>query len=265
MTSSRLFLLSFFVVTGAVAACTQGGPGIEHLTPVDPPPGWYGDPPSVQQPINTVVDSDSGAFGVPSRPKPAGADGGKGPTVDASVPDSGTTDPTACPGTLAVGDLSVVELMIASQPESGDSGEWIEIMSTRSCTLSLKGVVVRSTSASVTITDDLKLAPGATLVVADSADANANNGLPTPLYAWDATDCLNDNGDTVKVSLGSLTIDSLTYPAFQDLEYGSSVSFPSDCQASDRSDWQRWSYSFSSYSDLLFGTPNAPNDDVTCF
>jgi len=48
---------------------------------------------------------------------------------------------------------------------------------------------------------------------------------------------------------------------FGNLETGNSVSFPSDCQWTDRPDWTRWSYSFDTYSGTLAGTPNAPNDD----
>jgi hypothetical protein len=136
----------------------------------------------------------------------------------------------------------------------------------RDCWLDLTGVTVESprglATDSAADNAGYQLAPHATFLAVDSFDSTLPGSI---FFFWNASDVLKNDGDTVSVKQGSTTIDSLTYPAFDNLEVGRSIAFPSDCIPADRADWQRWSLSFSSWTVGLFGTPNAPNDDVACY
>jgi len=223
------------------------------------------------------VNDDSGAFNLGSRQGSGDVDSGPrdedaGKLQDVHLPDGGTA---LCQGALQPGDLKIVELMIASTSGQGDKGEWVEVQSTKSCRLAVKGVTVDSprgaASDTATVTDALILDPYGTFVVAGSSDPAANHGLPPPLYAWNAADVLKNDGDTINVTLGGVVIDTLTYPSFAPIDYGRSISFPADCAWSDRSSWARWSYSFTQYAKGVgdgggfLGSPNADNFDVACY
>lgn len=220
------------------------------------------------------VDTDSGAFPVASRAR----DGGPEPTTtgDGGGDDAGSDAAVpACPGPLAAGDLAVVEVMVASQPGSGDRGEWVEVQSQRDCALDLSGVRVTSPRGTAVDAAEIPagviLPPRGSFVVSGSLDAALNHGLPGLIFAFagEPGDVLRNGGDTVTISAAAVTVDTFTYPPFNP-QAGRSVAFPSDCTASDRANFPRWSYTFDSYGTgvdggTLLGTPNAPNDDVTCF
>jgi hypothetical protein len=112
---------------------------------------------------------------------------------------------------------------------------------------------------------DVQVAPGGSFLVADTTDATKNNGLTGTVFAWGSSDVLKNSGDTVSVKLGATVIDSVTYPDLSNLNPGRSFAFPADCALTDRSDWRRWSLTFTPYASGLQGTPNAPNSDVSCF
>jgi hypothetical protein len=266
------FLVPVAVGVSFLFACAASsdatGKKEKQKTPINDDDFFNEEIPPVEQPIEPDgINTDSGAFGAASERPSSGS-------RDASVvppDDAGTTGPRRyCGPALAAGDLAIVEVMISSKAGSGDSGEWIEIQSTRDCWLKLKGVVVESPRGAAqsnvaTIVDDFELAPRGTFVVADSTDPVKNHGLPGKVIAWEATDVLKNDGDTITVRLGSVQIDTLTYPAFSNLTPGRAVSFPADCVAADRASWARWSLTFNEFSPGFKGTPNAPNDDVACF
>lgn len=214
------------------------------------------------------TNDDSGAFSPGGRKSTGGTpDGGRSITTD---DDAGSTGLSLCTDGVQPGDVKIVEIMISSAAGSGDKGEWVELQSTRTdCILDVSNLVIsspRGTSTdTVTIDDGLQLNPGDTFLVADSSNSVTNNSLVMPLYSWDSSDVLKNDGDEIDVTLAGTQIDTLTYPSFSNLQTGASVSFPSDCQWSDRSSWSNWSYSFNVYTSPLLGTPNGPNDDVTCF
>jgi hypothetical protein len=252
-------------------------------------------PPSQAPP--EMIDNDAGLL-IGSRPRDGGAyeagprsrpDSGPPPEQDASGGDApgddasmdsgiGADDAAAtgpCPGPLGAGDLAVVELMIASQSGPGDMGQWIEVQSTRDCTLDLNGLhAVGGTAASpatLDITSDVYLPPNGIFVIANSLDPTLNDELPTtPLllgWAGAPADVLQTAGGTITLSNGATgtVVDDLTYPELQTLIVGTSISFPADCAWSDRTDWTRWSLSTNFWFSLYQGTPNAPNTDVTCY
>ncbi len=245
-------------------------------TPVEPGDEFYDDDiPSQEQGLEPTSTSDSGAFGASSRPAAGPKDGGSsadaGNTlVDSGPGDGGVVTKTYCTGSLKAGDLSIAELLVSARAGSSDDGEWVEIRSTRSCWLKIKGLSIespRGTAApnTVTIAEDYELAPLGTFIVADSADPAKNHTLPGKVFSWDATDVLKNDGDTVVLKLGSAVIDTLTYPAFSNLEPGRTLAFPDDCAVGVRNDWLRWSLSFDVWKPGFKGTPNATNDDVACY
>jgi hypothetical protein len=240
-------------------------------SPVDPGDEWYDDEyPTAEQPIEpSYVNEDSGAFGAGSRP--AGGDGGGGGRpVDGGI-EGGVITKIYCSGPLAAGDLAFVELLISSRAGSGDEGEWVEIQSTRpDCWLKIDGVTIESPRGQsapnvATVPAGIELPPNGTFVVAASADPVKNNGLTGKVVAWNAADILKNDGDTITIKSGGIVIDTLTYPAFNNLETGRSLAFPENCPWSVRSSWERWSLTFTEHEPGQRGTPNEPNVDVACF
>jgi hypothetical protein len=248
-------------------ACTMDSPQKKKRTPVTPGDDWWADGyTQVEEPIEPDgVNDNSGAFGAKERPSGSGSSG----TI--VQPDAGPKE--FCEGSVAAGDLAVEEIMISSKSGSGDEGEWVEIRSTRKCWLKLQGVSIESPRGAsapnvVNISEDYELAPGGTFVVAGSSDPAKNNKLPGKVFAWDATDVLKNDGDTVTVKFGETTVDTVTYPNFTNLTPGRALAFPSDCKATERSSWSRWSLTYSEFgqgANLQRGTPNDTNDDVACF
>ncbi len=275
----RSFSVLTLAVTGAafLFACASAPAAIakKKKTPVDPGDDFFGDDPTTsEEGLSPTANADSGAF-TPAAARPAPNNGSKDDagtvTVDAGAADSGTVEPKVyCAGPLAAGDVVVTEMLISSRTGMGDDGEWVELTSTRSCWLKLQGLSIespRGTTATnaVTISEDFELAPKGSFVVADSADPAKNHALPGKVFAWGASDVLKNDGDTISVKLGATVVDSVTYPAFSNLEPGRTLAFPSDCPGTVRTDWTRWSLTFDAYSAGFEGTPNATNDDVACY
>lgn len=268
--SARSWCSFVAVLVGAplVFACGVGASGAptKKKAPTD---DFFGEEevPTAEEPMEPEhVNENSSAFGASERPAGPPPD-----QDDAGAPsDAGPGPKVYCGAVLAPGDLAVVELMIASRSGSGDSGEWVEIRSTRDCWLKLQGVAVespRGTSAPnvATILDDFELEPHGTFVVADSADPLKNHGISGRVIAWEATDVLKNDGDTVTVKLGPILIDAVTYPAFTNLTAGRALAFPFDCAWTERANWARWSLTFTEFAPGFKGTPNAPNADIACF
>jgi hypothetical protein len=244
--------------------------------PVLPPPR----PPDYDDPDSSALGGAGERGRDAAGPKPEA--GARPPAEDAGVPpppppptDGGVTTPPQCPNPLGQGDLAIVEFMIQSQAGPGDRGEWVEIQSTRNCNLNVRGLHVESPRGAgppdaVDVTDDLILPPNGTLIVADTLQPDLNHNLPGTVLSWNATDALKNDGDTIRLSVGGQLVDALTYGSWV-LHVGRTVSFPVDCTWSQRSDWARWSWSFHVWQDApdggvpMKGTPNADNDDVTCF
>jgi hypothetical protein len=178
-------------------------------------------------------------------------------------------DAPHCTTPLAPGDLAIVELMIASQPGTGDHGEWLEVLNDRSCTANINGLRGEAPHGAgfhtVDVTTDTWVPAGGTFVIADASDPALNHNLPGTVLAWagQPADVLHNGGDTITLSINGTVIDSVTYPAFT-LTAGTSKSFPANCPLDQRADWKEWQDSTLSWSPGFYGTPNAPNLDVSC-
>lgn len=266
-----LVLSLLLVVAGVGAVACSAAPG-KKSDGFDDVPSGYGDNSKPLDPPRNPdnVNEDGGAFDLGGRESDAGMnpeqrdDDGGSPMADAGPNDN-------CTGSVGAGDFKIVEIMIASASGSGDKGEWVEFQSTRSCTLNAKGLTISSprgnATDSVTIANDTFIPKYGTFIVANTTNGSINHGLPGTVFAFagDPADVLKNDGDTIAIKNGSVTVDTITYPAFTNLAAGKSVSFPWDCSWSDRSDWTRWSYSFATYGGTFKGTPNDDNYDVACY
>jgi len=233
----------------------------------------------------SAADSTSSSFDAPAN-EDAGPDAPP-PPVDAAPPpdtapppvDAGTDTapaiPDLCTSPLGASDLAVVEFMLSSQKGTGDMGQWVEIQSTQGCTLDLNGLHAAAAGPSsvytLDVTTDLYLPGNGIFVIANTLDPTLNDNLPAGLFlfnwAGSPADVLSTTGGTITLSnsASGVQIDNLVYPQFQVVEVGTSISFPANCEWSDRSSWARWSFSTHDWFSTFLGTPNAPNTDVTCF
>lgn len=243
----------------------------KRRTPVEPGDEFYDDDiPTLEEGLEPTSNEDSGAFGASSRPASTASTKDGGPLVDAGPSDGSVQPKVYCAGALKGGDLAVSEIMISSRTGSNDDGEWVEIRSTQTCWLKIRGLTIESPRGTlpanaVTIAEDFELAPKAAFIVADSTDPVKNQGLQGKVFGWDALDVLKNDGDTVALKVGTVVIDTVTYPGFTNLVPGRTIAFPDDCPATVRADWQRWSLTFDEWKPGFKGTPNAANDDVACY
>jgi len=269
---SKAFRTGAVLVTAAafLFACTAETVAgkKKKRTPADPGDEFFEEDTSQEDGLTPTTNEDSGAFGAGARPSSGPRDAG-GTRLDGGT-EGGVVPKTYCEGPLKAGDLAVVELLVSSRAGSGDDGEWAEIASTRDCTLKLRGLTIESPRGAaapnaVTIEEDFELPPRGTFLVAGSADPVKNGGLPGKVFAWNAADVLKNDGDTLALKVGAVTVDTITYPSFTNLEAGRTLAFPDDCTWAVRADWQRWSLTFHEYKAGKKGTPNATNDDVACY
>jgi hypothetical protein len=269
---SRPVLLTAFVVS--LLGCAVGPPAAGTSATADPAGDDSGDP--------GVWPADDGGNDDSSSALPAsnqGADANVEPPGDDAAPDdssspldaaqSAAPPPGACASPLAPGDLVIDELMIESVAGTGDYGEWLEVRSTLPCSADLRGLHGECPSGAKVrtfdVTDHLWVPAGGTFVVADSYDPAINHDLPGDVIAWSSQpgDVLRNKGATISLLVQDQLIDSVTYPALK-LTVGTSLEFPPDCPLDRRSDWTAWEASSTSWFPGFFGTPNAPNADVSC-
>lgn len=192
--------------------------------------------------------------------------------LDASGSDAsqqqGEGDAT-CAQPLGPGVLVIDEMMIESVAGSGDYGQWIEIASTASCAVDLNGLhaecPVGAKVRTLDVGEDVWIPPGGRFIIADSTDPAINHYLPGTVLAWEGApgSVLRKTGGTVSLMVNGTIVDSVTWPSLA-VVVGASVEFPDDCDPSERSDWTEWQTSTVSWFPGFYGTPNAPNTDVSC-
>ena len=183
------------------------------------------------------------------------------PPVDAGV-DAPCTQP------VGARDLLIDELMIESVAGAGDDGEWLEVASTASCAVNLRGLhgecPVGSKVHTFDVVEDTWLLPGGTFIIADSQDPAVNHDLPGLVLAWSGHpgDVLRNLGGTVTLSDGDVPVVSLTWPSLLPL-VGATVELsrpiaPSRTPTTSAPGRRRRRPGVRSF----IGTPNAPNTDV---
>jgi len=254
------FILTVLAEDGGTTAiepgspCAGTGPGAEGATALDASAAGDSALP--------VTHGDAAASdATPSGTSDASAAGDSA----ASAPPHGA----ACPSPLAHGDLVFDEAMISSVAGSSDRGQWLEVRNTRPCSVNLSGLHASAphgaAAHSLDVTSDLWLPGGGFFLIADSTDPTENNALPGLVLAWTGSpaDALHKTSDTITLSMGSVTLDTLSYSDKKRTE-GTSMAFPANCAPSLRSDFTSWQPSNASWAPGFFGTPGAPNTDVMC-
>ncbi|MFT4979487.1 MAG: MYXO-CTERM domain-containing protein [Myxococcota bacterium] len=124
------------------------------------------------------------------------------------------------------GELTITEIMAYPNEVPIYSGEWFEIYNTTDQTLELSGMRVSGeggSDAGFTILGSLELEAGAYAIfgVSDCSDdgdplcaGNAYNGGIDVDYLYDRDDLdLDEDGDTVRLSIGSVVLDVVTWDA----------------------------------------------------
>jgi len=123
-----------------------------------------------------------------------GADGGDGGPDDAAFTYDG-----ALPVLPRAGEIVIDELLV--NPAGADTNrEWIEIANLTALPFDLRGLHVADSAKDVAVDGGL-LAPGAILVLGQSADTTKNGGAPVAI-AYGGTISLNNAGDTIAICLG---------------------------------------------------------------
>ncbi|HLK35774.1 MAG TPA: hypothetical protein VKU41_03405 [Polyangiaceae bacterium] len=214
-------------------------------------------------------DPSAAPTGPPNLADAQATDDAAATSDSASAPPFDAGPDGLCGRPPGAGDLRIDELMIESVAGASDNGEWVEVASTVDCAIDLRGLhgdCPRGAKvATFDVTDDFWIPARGTFVVADSRNPAVNHDLPGALLLWvgQKGDVLPNKGGTLTLRLGDTLVDTLTYPSLA-LTVGTSLAFPTDCDASVRGDFSRWQPSTSSWFPGFLGTPNAPNTDVTC-
>jgi hypothetical protein len=264
----------FLALAGLSFACSDSSTKTSR-TPVTPGADFYvEEEPVVPNEPDTINPNGFQAAERAAPPQPTDAGSDADAATDARAPDAGPSDAgpplkVYCTA-LSPGDLVITEFLISSRSGSGDDGEWIEVSSTKTCTLKADGLVIESPRGTafdaVTLPAGSEVPPLGKFLVAGSAVRASAFGLPEPTYFFAATDVLKNDGDRISVRLGTTVIDRLDYPAFSNVTPARSVAFPKDCPSTVRGDWTRWSLTFSTYAaGAQRGTPGRDNVDVACY
>jgi len=269
---SRFLIAACVAIGGGACAASLDGTGAASTD---------GDDASAVLPLggdDASEDGDSAAFSSPApswdaSAPPVSFDAGA-PRRDAEADvttgplrDSGGDGP--CTQPLGPGVLVIDEMMIESVAGTGDYGQWIEIASTSSCAVTLNGLhaecPVGNKVRTLDVGGDVWIPPGGSFVIADSTDPAIDHYLPGTVLAWagDPGSVLRKSGGTISLMANGTIVDSLTWPSLA-VVVGASVAFPASCSPSQRSDWTEWQISTASWFPGFYGTPNAPNTDVSC-
>ncbi|MCA9543297.1 MAG: lamin tail domain-containing protein, partial [Myxococcales bacterium] len=155
----------------------------------------------------------------------------------------------------AAGEVLITELLAdPHDPLADGTAEWFELYNPTAEALSLEGCSI-SDSANTEPLPALRIEPGAYLVFAQSDDAAVNGGLEAVAYVFGFG--LNNNGDTISLTCGDVTVDSVDYGA-------AGFAAPQRRQTTQRDADGRWCLA----TDVYFGeadgahrgTPGAANN-----
>jgi hypothetical protein len=174
--------------------------------------------------------------------------------LDAGGADSGAVDGTSArpPG---AGEVVVTEALV--NPAGTDTGrEWIEIASRSSAPLDLSGLHLADANAVDVAAPAGVIAPGARLVLGQSADASKNGGAPIAI-AYGTRLGLNNDGEQLSLCIGAcaggLVIDHVGWDALAAAYDGHAMVFDRDSGATCPA-----TRPFGTGGD--FGTPGAADD-----
>jgi hypothetical protein len=116
---------------------------------------------------------------------------------------------------LAPGSVRISEVHRNPNIVPDTNGEYVEVVNIGSKPVGLRGMRLFDNSATVTIASNFMLVPGRPMLFQVDGAPSRNNNLPLGMALPFATTALGDTADTVALTQGALTIDTLTYnPGF---------------------------------------------------
>ncbi|MDP2310673.1 MAG: lamin tail domain-containing protein [Pseudomonadota bacterium] len=176
--------------------------------------------------------------------------------------DTSADDTGATVATVPFGAILVNEVMFDPSLVDGDFGEWIELRNVSDDAVDLEGVILQDDDAAgFLIEGSLPVPPGGMVVLGPSADSAVNGGIPIDYpYSIDAVK-LGNEGDTLTVVSGGVTLDTFTWDATvftvaegTALQLSPTVSDPDDNDAVGA-----WCLATAAYGGGDLGTPGAAN------
>lgn len=182
-------------------------------------------------------------------------------TDGACLPPAG--DPQPGPG-----DLVITEFM--NDPSGTDANkEWFELHNPTTAQFDLNGCTWEDDGGNVeNIDQSVVIAPGAYIVLAQSADSGLNGGLPAVAYSYGGNPGLGA-GDAITLTCTGGIVDTVDFAAFSSIVEGAALSLDPSGLASGANDTEgNWCPAVGSYGDGDLGTPGSPNPAcagvVTC-
>lgn len=129
-------------------------------------------------------------------------------------------------GLMTAGDIIVTEIMANPDAVSDASGEWFEITNVSSGTLNINGLVISDNGTDLhTVSGDLNLAPGESMVLGNNIDEMMNGGVSVD-YQYSNFSLFN-TGDEVILTFGETEIDRVVYEVDWAIQIGRSLSLNS--------------------------------------
>jgi beta-lactamase superfamily II metal-dependent hydrolase len=109
------------------------------------------------------------------------------------------------------GDLKISEVHRDPSAVADANGEYVEITNVSARPVGLIGVTLADNGSSITFASNLVLVPGRPLVVQTDGAPSRNGGLPLGMTTPYNTLSLSNTGDSLDLSRGATTLDSVTY------------------------------------------------------
>ncbi len=165
---------------------------------------------------------------------------------------------------IAPGTLVITEIMTNPKLVADDLGEWFEIYNTTNAPITLNGLVIQTGTAkpithAVAGPDPIVLGPKSYGILAVSADATANGGLPKPLYVYGKI-VLSSTAATLSIRSAGVLLDAVTYGTGWPLVTGKSLSLDATVLTADVNDEKgAWCKAQAIYGLGDFGSPGKAN------
>jgi hypothetical protein len=166
-------------------------------------------------------------------------------------------------GSVSAGDLLISEIFPYPAAVAYNRGQWFEVYNNAGVEVDLDGLVVSNGGAETfTVSGTLAVANGEYAVFAVRSDSAVNGGLTGIDYVYSFSSLsMVVSGDTLDISFGGTTFDTVTYDNTFPAPYGASISLsPSNLDATDNDTAGNWCSAETTYGDGDYGTPGIAND-----
>lgn len=165
---------------------------------------------------------------------------------------------------IAPGALVITEIMTNPKLVADDLGEWFEVYNTTAAPITLNGLVIQTGTLkpithAIASPDPIVLAPKSYGLLAVSADAAGNGGLPKPLYVYGKI-ALSSTAASLSIRSAGVMLDQVTYGTGWPLVTGKSLSLDATVLTADVNDDKgAWCKAQATYGLGDFGTPGTAN------